>query len=225
MSYFLFLPVLLLTLSAYGPEVPSTTFDLIRYSRRNTFVAFDEYLDYMPNFKRILEERPDIKARLTLPDGHIYSLPRVEEMGLKQYPNLLYINEAWVKSLIRSGDIDFLTEAEVKDGLDLSREEYKEILRLFKTKDMNWNGNINATGAGDAFFASALHKLVGKDILSLNKEELTECLDFANACGALTCRVNGSLDGIESEEQVEEFKKRGLRNSKQPFVFPGSILC
>ena len=120
-----------------------TDLDLIRYSRRDTFVAFDQYLDYMPNFKRILEERPDIKAMLTLPDGHIYSLPRVEEMGLKQYPNILFINGAWVKDLIHSGDIDFLTEAEVKDGLDLSREEYKEILRLFKSKDMNGNGNVN----------------------------------------------------------------------------------
>ena len=71
---------------------------------------------------------------------------------------------------------------------------------------------IDTTGAGDAFFAGALHKLVGKDISSLTKEDLIECLDFANACGALTCRVNGSLDGFKDEEQVEEFKRKGQRN-------------
>ena len=37
----------------------------------------------MPNFKKLLEERPDIKAQLlNIEDGKIYSLPRIEEMGL-----------------------------------------------------------------------------------------------------------------------------------------------
>ena len=77
--------------------------DIIQYSAAKTILAFDKYLDYMPNLKRILEDREDIKRVITAPDGHIYALPRVEEMGLLQYPNLLFINKAWVNKLSNAG--------------------------------------------------------------------------------------------------------------------------
>jgi putative aldouronate transport system substrate-binding protein len=73
--------------------------DIIQYSAAGTIIALDEYLDNMPNFKRILDARPDIKKVITAPDGHIYALPRVEEMGLLQHPNILFINKEWVNHL------------------------------------------------------------------------------------------------------------------------------
>lgn len=63
---------------------------LYDYGRRGRIIAIDEYLDSMPKFKEILKARPDIAEALKSPDGHIYSLPRVEEMGLKAYPNILF---------------------------------------------------------------------------------------------------------------------------------------
>ncbi len=117
---------------------------LYDYGRRGRIVAIDEYLDSMPNFSKILNERPDIKEALKSPDGHIYSLPRVEEMGLKAYPNILYINKAWVKKLIDNGDLPEgvnLTEADLKDGLDLSREQFKAILQKFNDLDMDDDGS------------------------------------------------------------------------------------
>ncbi len=119
--------------------------ELIQYgTSRGRIVAIDEYLDYMPNLKRILEARPDIRSAISSPDGHIYSLPRVEEMGLKQYPNLLFINKEWVSKLIKENKLSFnLSESDLVDGLKLKRSEYKEILRLFKENDMNGNGNTN----------------------------------------------------------------------------------
>ena len=45
--------------------------DIIQYSAAGTIIALDEYLDNMPNFKRILDARPDIKKVITAPDGHI----------------------------------------------------------------------------------------------------------------------------------------------------------
>ncbi|MFP4187259.1 MAG: ABC transporter substrate-binding protein [Acholeplasmataceae bacterium] len=79
--------------------------DVIQYSAAKTILPFDEYLEYMPNFSRILEERPDIERIITAPDGHIYALPRVEEMGLLQHPNLLFLNKAWVNRLSDAGYI------------------------------------------------------------------------------------------------------------------------
>jgi putative aldouronate transport system substrate-binding protein len=73
--------------------------DIIQYSAAGTIISFDQYLDYMPNFKSILEKRPDIRKVISAPDGKIYALPRVEEMGLLQHPNILFINRNWVNLL------------------------------------------------------------------------------------------------------------------------------
>ena len=119
--------------------------ELIQYGQsRKVLVAIDEYLDYMPNFKSILERRPDIKAALEGPDGHIYSLPRIEEMGLKAYPNILFINKEWIGKLIDGNKLSFsLSKDDLKDGLKLKRSQYKEIISKFKELDMNGNGQTN----------------------------------------------------------------------------------
>lgn len=120
-----------------------TNKELIQYgTSRNVIIPIDEYLEYMPNFKKILEERPDIKAALQSPDGHIYSLPRIEEMGLKTYPNILFINKEWVGKLIDANVLSFkLSKSDLTDGLKLTRNQYKEILTYFKSMDMNGDGN------------------------------------------------------------------------------------
>ena len=117
---------------------------LYNYGRRGRIAAIDEYLDYMPNFKTILDTRPDIAEALKSPDGHIYSLPRVEEMGLKAYPNILFINKAWIEKLIETGNLPSnvkLKKSDLKDGLDLSRDEYKAILQKFNELDMDGDGD------------------------------------------------------------------------------------
>lgn len=122
-----------------------TNKELVQYgTNRKTIVAIDEYLEYMPNMKRILTSRPDIRAALEAPDGHIYSLPRVEEMGLKSHPNLLFINKEWVGKLIDQSKLTFnLTKEDLKDGLKLKRSQLKEILAQFKALDMNGDGDNN----------------------------------------------------------------------------------
>ena len=125
---------------------------LYNYGQRGRIVAIDEYLEYMPNFSRILTERPDIAEALKSPDGHIYSLPRIEEMGLRQHPNILFLNKKLLTQMIQNGTnpVTRLTEADLVDGLDLSRDEFKEILRVFNRMDGivplnfvsgNWQGN------------------------------------------------------------------------------------
>lgn len=116
---------------------------LYNYGKRGKIVAIDNYLNYMPNFKKILEDRPDIAEALKSPDGHIYSLPRVEEMGLKAYPNFLFLNKAWVEKLIDGGNLPSevkLTKADLVDGLKLTRNEFKAILQKFNDLDMDGDG-------------------------------------------------------------------------------------
>ncbi len=114
--------------------------EIIQYSSRKVIIALDDYFDKMPNLSAILERRPDVRRMLTAPDGKIYTLPRVEEMGLMPYPNLLFLNKQWVNALINDGAIDFLTSGDLVDGLDLTLSQFQTILSLFKARDMNANG-------------------------------------------------------------------------------------
>ena len=118
--------------------------EIIKYARRKVLVPISDYLDYMPNFKKLLEERPDIKNQLiNVSDGKIYSLPRIEELGLLQSPNLLFLNVAWTKAVIEAGKVTGLSADDLKDGLALTSAQMEEILTYFRDNDMNGNGKTD----------------------------------------------------------------------------------
>ena len=115
--------------------------EIIRYANRKTILPISDYLQYMPNFSKILEDRPDIKQQITnVQDGKIYSLPRVEEMGLLQNPNLLFLNKNWTAKVIQAGAVTGLTTDDLKDGLRLTSAQMEQILTYFKNNDMNGDG-------------------------------------------------------------------------------------
>lgn len=127
------------------------------YGKRGRIVAIDQYLDSMPNFKKILEDRPDIAEAIKSPDGHIYSLPRVEEMGLKQYPNILFINKKWLEKLIDDNNLPQgveLEKTDLVDGLDLSRAQFKAILQKFNDQGIDFDGDRSTTNEIPLSFVS-----------------------------------------------------------------------
>ena len=127
--------------------------EIIKYAKRKVLVPISDYLEYMPNFSKILEERPDIKAQLiNVEDGKIYSLPRIEEMGLLQNPNLLFLNKVWAQAAIEAGAVDGLTAADLKDGINITAAQMEQILTYFRDNDMNGNGD-----AGDERPLSFVH--------------------------------------------------------------------
>ena len=118
--------------------------EMIKYAKRKVLVPISDYLEYMPNFKAILDSRPDIKNQLiNVEDGKIYSLPRIEEMGLLQNPNLLFLNKAWTVKAIKDGALKGVKEADVKDGLTLNASQMEALLTYFKNNDMNGNGKTD----------------------------------------------------------------------------------
>ena len=118
--------------------------EIIKYAKRKVLVPISDYLDYMPNFAKLLEERPDIKNQLlNVENGKIYSLPRIEEMGLLQSPNLLFLNVPWTKEAIEAGAVSDLTADQLKDGLALKSSQMEEILTYFRDHDMNGNGKTD----------------------------------------------------------------------------------
>ena len=120
-----------------------TAGEINKYAQRHVLLPISDYLEYMPNFQKILNERPDIKAQLTSEDGKIYSLPRVEEMGLLQNPNILFLNKNWAAAAIKAGKVTGLTEADLKDGLSLTAKQAEELMTYFRDNDMNGNGKTD----------------------------------------------------------------------------------
>ena len=117
--------------------------EIIKYAQRNVLLPISDYLEYMPNFAKILEERPDIKGQLTSEDGKIYSLPRVEEMGLLQSPNILFLNKNWAAEAIDAGAVTGLSKDDLKDGLTLTAAQMEALLTYFRDNDMNGNGKTD----------------------------------------------------------------------------------
>jgi len=90
-----------------------------------TFLPLEELFEkYGPNIMEVLD-KPGVRASMTLPDGHIYSIPYV--VGEPEVFYIPYINAQWLDRL----------------GLELptTPEELKEVLIAFRDQDANGNGD------------------------------------------------------------------------------------
>jgi putative aldouronate transport system substrate-binding protein len=105
-------------------------YELINYGKDGTIIPLEDLIaEYAPNLGKLLAERPDIRAAITAPDGHIYGLPTWEENELGTNPFFHVINKAWLDKL----------------GLKMPEtlDEYTEALLAFKTQDPNGNGKAD----------------------------------------------------------------------------------
>ena len=83
--------------------------------------------DYTFNTKMILEENPDFAENLTATDGNIYTLFYTDIGFHVQCTTKMFVYKTWFDSL----DID----------MPETTEEFKEMLMMFKERDMNGNGD------------------------------------------------------------------------------------
>ncbi len=63
---------------------------------------------------------------------------------------------------------------------------------------------VDTTGAGDAFLAGFISKLIYYGYPS-NEQEIEECIMFAGVCGLLTCLGEGAIDQQPYYEKVNNF--------------------
>lgn len=96
------------------------------YGQEGYFLALNEYLDYMPNFKAFLEEHPDYEAYLTSSDGNIYGLTQYNENEITKLQRT-FINGEWLENV----------NMEVPTNVD----ELYDVLKAFKEQDANGNGD------------------------------------------------------------------------------------
>ena len=63
---------------------------------------------------------------------------------------------------------------------------------------------VDTTGAGDAFLAGLISKLISSGYPS-NKFEIEDCVKFAIVCGLLTCLGEGAIEQQPDYEKVNKF--------------------
>lgn len=133
----------------YGHGILDDKIDIVKYGSEGLLLPLEELIEkYAPNVQKILENE-QYKKELTAPDGHIYSLPTIDE-GYAQTKPALFINKNWLDQL----------------GLEVPKttEEFYETLKKFKENELSplgkdkqvgltfkaddWNTNL------DSFFGS-----------------------------------------------------------------------
>ena len=110
-------------------------YELLKLAKDGTIIPLDDLIkDHMPNLNKVLEKAPQYRAQMTAPDGHIYSLPWIEELGagkesIHAVNNIPWINKGWLDKL----------------GLKMptTTEELEKVLIAFKTQDPNGNGKAD----------------------------------------------------------------------------------
>ena len=79
-----------LTLSAGGDQLPDCFWNFVdgqssnfvtQYADQGVFLPTEDIINnYMPEYKALLESKPEYRKIATAPDGHIYGFPYIEEM-------------------------------------------------------------------------------------------------------------------------------------------------
>lgn len=103
--------------------------DVVKYGGEGLLLPLNDYLNetYMPNFSRILKERPELMTALAVPTGEIYVLPTLNENGVSQTNDTMVINKEWLEK--------------VGKPMPATTDELFDVLMAFKEAgDLNGNG-------------------------------------------------------------------------------------
>lgn len=137
---------LILTSGDYPDAFHSARFntqDLMMYGEQGIFIPLNDLIDkYAPNVKQIFEDDPDLLRGLTMPDGNIYSLPRIFDPA---FASVLAGWKLWINQ-------DFLTALGMEEPSTL--DDLYAYMKAVKTTDLNGNGihdEIPLGTNGDAY--------------------------------------------------------------------------
>ncbi|UVI29013.1 extracellular solute-binding protein [Paenibacillus spongiae] len=107
-----------------------TPAEQMNYGEQGILIPLEDLIEsHAPNFKKVLDENPNVRKSITAPDGHIYSLP-VVEFNQPWYRNPLWYNGDFLKKL----GVDKLPE---------TTEELYAFLKRVKDEDANGNGKAD----------------------------------------------------------------------------------
>ncbi len=108
-------------------KVGLSSAELTKYGSQGMFLPLNDLIEkHAPNFKKILDENPDVKKGITMLDGKIYSLPYLVTATPSRLPTKIFLNKKW------------LTNLNLKEPT--TTDELYTILKAFKENDPNKNG-------------------------------------------------------------------------------------
>ena len=82
-----------------GVQVSPATEELYGTAEK-MFLPLNDLIDkYAPNFKAILDARPEVKAQITALDGNIYALPSIQDCYHCSYSQKMWVNHHWLEKL------------------------------------------------------------------------------------------------------------------------------
>ncbi len=99
--------------------------DILKYAKQGVIIPLEEYItpELMPNLCKVFEQAPEYKDMCTDENGHIWTLPWIEQLGvgktaIQTIGNMPFINTAW---------LDFL-------GLKMPTtvDEFEQVLLAFR---------------------------------------------------------------------------------------------
>ena len=109
-------------------------FDIVTYGSNGTLIPLEDLIaEYAPNVTAAFERYPALKAAVTAPDSHIYTLPSFIQLGSGSGIGAVRffhaINQTWLDNL----------------GLEMptTLDELHDVLVAFKTQDPNGNGEAD----------------------------------------------------------------------------------
>ena len=113
--------------------------NLLKYADQGVIIPLEDYIEKdMPNLKKVFEKYPEYRAMVTATDGHIYSLPWIEQLGegktaIQTVGGMSYINKKWLDCL----------KLEVPTDI----ESFENVLQQFKDHASEIQAEFNIEGS------------------------------------------------------------------------------
>lgn len=190
--------------------------DIVTYGEGGILVPLEDLIpEHAPNINAAFERYPALKAAVTAPDGHIYTLPSMIQLGTGSGIGSIRffhsINKTWLDNL----------GLEVPTTLD----ELHDVLVAFKTQDPNGNGlndeipfsfmfDLWCADIGDLFGAFGMpdtiadyeHLIVrdGKVIFTATQPQYAEAIAYFH-----TWVEEGILDAESFTQDVQTYLAKG----------------
>jgi len=140
--------------------------DLLKFGQQGVIVPLNDLIDqYAPNIKAAMESNSDLKTLNTAPDGNIYGLVAYTQCFHCSYPNKMWLNTKWLEQLNLQ--------------MPTTPEEFKNVLKAFKTQDPNGNGKadeVALSGSTEEFGVRVLPFLMSPFVYNDDRNYL----NFAN---------------------------------------------